>query len=792
VASFEYCINLAVDQKKISKTTANEILESGDPAEYIKTLADNISRQKREKIIDAIIIADSRQKIMSHPKGPMVGLKSLLARDLTESAGYLNVENHQAFFLAKYWSSFHKGAERFFPRLNKMGLLGFRQDKEGLKDFVKVVFNTGFKSADNEINDLAKLWLDTVEEMRLDFNSFGGSISKNEAYFMPQAVNSRAFNKISEDEFVEFLNPTNGETLLDKSRMLNDKGERLTEEELNEALRYVYQTHKTAGLNKVKDAPPKGASRKLSRRNSHQRFLYFKDGESWIQYQDRFNGGDIYSIMTDHIQNMASDIGMMATLGTNPRNMFDTLSLLAQQEAAKQGKRYKGHGREAEAIFRVVSGEVNAAEMATFADLGNTFRTFESFAALGGAAISAVVDPVSNLLSAYSSKMPMMKVFSSHVKLLKDLHGKDSPELRQLFAEMGFIVDTTIGFAKSSNKYVDVYGTGKVAKGLDGLLRGTGLETMTQAGRKAMSMELSLMLHKNFGKKLSELDPVHQKMFASKGITEAEWDAFRATKPLEMKGVKFANVLEDKSMKFHAMITEEVERGVPLGDARIKAITTLLGTKRGTVGGELARSVTQLLTHPTAIIMNHANRLFHNPRGRSRVSYAAGGFVGFTMLGAISLQLSEMSKGKTPRDMDNARFWLDAFKRGGVGGPAADILFTNTEDFGKGFVEANMGLVFNRIDEVADMTVGNINRLIDGDETHLIPQFSKLAQDLTPKPWQLGLFHDYVFYNLRDATDPKHAYRFNKHEREIKKEQGQEYYFTPERSPLENIERIID
>ncbi len=792
MASFEYCINLAVDQKKISKTTAKEILESNDPAEYIKTLADNISRQKREKIIDAIIIADARQKIMSHPKGPMVGLKSLLARDLTESAGYLNVENHQAFFLAKYWSSFHKGAERFFPRLNKMGLLGFRQDKEGLKDFVKVVFNTGFKSADNEINDLAKLWLDTVEEMRLDFNAFGGSISKNEAYFMPQAVNPRAFNKISEDEFVEFLNPTNGETLLDKSRMLNDKGERLTEAELNEALRYVYQTHKTAGLNKVKDAPPKGASRKLSRRNSHQRFLYFKDGESWIQYQDRFNGGDIYSIMTDHIQNMASDIGMMATLGTNPRNMFDTLSLLAQQEAAKQGKRYKGHGKEAEAIFRVVSGEVNAAEMATFADLGNTFRTFESFAALGGAAISAVVDPVSNLLSAYSSKMPMMKVFSSHVKLLKQLHGKDSPELRQLFAEIGFIVDTTIGFAKSSNKYVDVYGTGKVAKGLDGLLRGTGLETMTQAGRKAMSMELSLMLHKNFGKKLSELDPVHQKMFASKGITEAEWDAFRATKPLEMKGVKFANVLEDKSMKFHAMITEEVERGVPLGDARIKAITTLLGTKRGTVGGELARSVTQLLTHPTAIIMNHANRLFHNPRGRSRVSYAAGGFVGFTMLGAISLQLSEMAKGKTPRDMDNARFWLDAFKRGGLGGPAADILFTNTEDFGKGFVEANMGLVFNRIDEVADMTVGNINRLIDGDETHLIPQFSKLAQDLTPKPWQLALFHDYVFYNLRDATDPKHAYRFNKHEREIKKEQGQEYYFTPERSPIENIERIID
>ena len=201
MASFEYCINLAVEQKKISKTTAKEILESGDPAEYIKTLADNISRQKREKIIDAIIIADARQKIMNHPKGPMVGLKSLLARDLTESSGYLNVENHQAFFLAKYWSSFHQGAERFFPRLNKMGLLGFRQDKEGLRDFVKVVFNTGFKSADNEINELAKLWLDTVEEMRLDFNSFGGSISKNEAYFMPQAVNPRAFDNISEDEF---------------------------------------------------------------------------------------------------------------------------------------------------------------------------------------------------------------------------------------------------------------------------------------------------------------------------------------------------------------------------------------------------------------------------------------------------------------------------------------------------------------------------------------------------------------------------------------------------------------
>ena len=91
MASFNYCIDQALQGGKINKSVAEQIKQAQDPEAAVQELAANYSRVKREKLIDAVRIAVSMEKMQSHPNGAVAGLQALLSRDIRMKAGYANI-----------------------------------------------------------------------------------------------------------------------------------------------------------------------------------------------------------------------------------------------------------------------------------------------------------------------------------------------------------------------------------------------------------------------------------------------------------------------------------------------------------------------------------------------------------------------------------------------------------------------------------------------------------------------------------------------------------------------------
>ena len=779
MASFDFCINQAVKDKKITKSVAEEILASGDPAAAIKELADRTTREKREKVVDAVRIAEAIEKITSHPDGLDKGLLALLSKDSTGRAKYMNVDFLQKVYTQQYLSQWATGLELF--RTKGFGVF---KNEEGLNKFVRAVY--GEVIDDPDIMKAAKEWVQVTENLRTKFNEVGGSINKNEDWLFPQHHDMKTVNKATLKEWKEYITP-----LLDRSKMTDDLGKPLDDAQLSEALDVVYETIVSGGMNKAKDfTAPRGLGTKLSRRGSEERFLYFENADGWINYQNKFGRGDTLTTLTDYIQAKASDIAMVEVMGTNPKNMFLAVKAYAEKQMLKDGKKMSNLSSQVlDWNYKAISGEANAGVMTTLADGFQGLRNIEIASKLGFAVISSITDAWSTAQTAYFNKFSGIKVLKRHIQNLAAtaVNGK---EYRKNLARMGFIVDTTIGRAHAGNRFADSYGTGWTAKTAEAVLRFSGLEVWTQSMRKAFSMEFSALLADNFKKSFDELD--FKEVLERYGITKKDWDTFRKADgaELDINGHKFSDLTKDPSNKFHFMVLSEGEFATPTIDARTQAITQV-GTERGTIPGQAVRSIMQIKSFPISVMQQHWTRGMAQATGMGRVAYLGSFAAGMTMMGAASTQLYELATGKEPRPMD-AKFWGAAFMKGGAGGIFADLTFANPNKYGKSWLESLLGPSLGTAQDIRDFTYGNIVEASKGEETNVLGDFAKLVENITPGVWQTQLFMDSMFDQWRLQVDPKYQSTLDRMVRQRQTEYGQEYWWQPGETPSEVIQDLAE
>ena len=248
----------------------------------------------------------------------------------------------------------------------------------------------------------------------------------------------------------------------------------------------------------------------MSRKGSEKRFLFFKDAESWINYQNTFGKGDILTTLTDHLQAMGNDTALMRVFGTNPKQTFEILKTEAEKLEIGKGKVVKDRTKATlNAVYKTISGDINNGELVTLADGLQFVRNIQVASKLGGATLSSVTDLATTALTANYNKIPVAKVFARQMKLMNPANEQD----RIFAARMGLIFDGWFGRAHSANRFSDTYGTGASAKTAEAVLRFSGLEAWTESGRKAFGMEFSAMLSDNFGKAFDDLDPVIQGAF---------------------------------------------------------------------------------------------------------------------------------------------------------------------------------------------------------------------------------------------------------------------------------------
>lgn len=769
MASFDFCIDDALSKGKITKDLAERIKGAEDTETAINNIVGDIARQKRESAISAIRLADAWEKMNSYetPREGRKNLKlydaliALMTKDASGKAGYMNVEYLGRFYEGKYFAQFADAVSRFRTRM-----LGFSQDEAGLTKLVKAIY--GEAVDDHEVMKFAEDWKKLTEDMRLEFNEKGGSISKNERWLMPQNHDAAALNKVGLDKWKEAITP-----MLDREQMLDANGKPLSDTELDEALNFTYETITSFGLNKAKDftvKPTMGS--KLSRKGSEKRFLFFKDADSWLEYQKEFGKGDIFTTLTDHIEMKANDIALMEIFGTNPESTFKAL----KTQVEKNTKLHGGQKMLLDALFNVVSGKTNSGDITGVADFMQSTRNIITASTLGGAFLSALSDTAFSALTARYNNIPSVKVFKTMFSQLNPAN-----EVDRVFAvKMGLLADNWLGRANGANRYSDTFGTGVTSKAAEAVMRASLLAPWTDAGRKAFGMEFGAMLAENFGKSINELDDAVQKAFKHYGITEADWDTFRKTKPLEHKGAKFADMTQDAGKKFHIMVMSETDFAVPTPDARVRAITTG-GLGRATIEGQAWRSVMMLKSFPITYMTTHFTRAMYQATTADKIGYTATLLATTTIMGGVSLQAKDIAAGREPRPMDNPEFLGAAFIQGGGVGIFGDYLFSDVNRFGGGVTQTFFGPIPELADKTASLVFPNgyIREAVLNEETNVLGKYVQFLKRYTPDIWQTRLLTDAFFDQIELMADPSAQRRFNRVVKKRQEDYNQGYWWSP-------------
>ena len=258
---------------------------------------------------------------------------------------------------------------------------------------------------------------------------------------------------------------------------------------------------------------------------------------------------------------------------------------------------------------------------------------------------------------------------------------------------------------------------------------------MTDAGRRAFSMEFSANLAENFGRKFADVGGDFGRSLRQRGMTSEEWDLLRATPTTDHKGAKFFTVdqlLEREDLplskrqqlasRIQGIINEEMLFAAPEPDALARVFTTGGGAQRGTLLGEVGRSALQFKSFPIAVLSLHAQRALAARQlrgGWSGAAYAASAIISTTVLGMFAMQLKLISKGKDPRDLDDPKAWAAAFVQGGGGGIWGDFLFHDANRFGSGPITTLSGPSVGVAEDAIRMTWGNAQQLMAGEDPKL-------------------------------------------------------------------------
>jgi len=804
--SFRDCVEAAVKAGRISRDQAEElygrqrdaaerfVLDPQHSPESAARLAEelgierakqDVRLRKYQTALQAIRNAENGRRILDYQDGPTLGVRTLLARDSRGRASWSNVEIHARGILGQAHAVMAEGLSKLRSRF-----FGLGRNRKMLARAVREAF--GESTNDPDARAFARAWSEAAETLRQRFNRAGGAIPKRADWGLPQNHDAVSVGNVPRGEWVDYV-----EQRLDLERMVDaETGAPFTPDALDVVLQGVYDTIRTNGLSDM--TPGAMAGKKLANRRQEARFLVFKDADSWLEYQGKFGSPNVYATMMDHLRDMARDVSLLEIMGPNPNASFRYLQDLARKIEDKPVARQTN-----DALFRIVNGTGDQNRSNHLAHTFGAIRNWNVAATLGSAALSAISDIGFIGVTARWNGIPVTRTLSRYLAQLNPAHEAD----RILATRIGITALSWSEAYSNVGRFSEIGGAGGGALGRlshvgaqlsEFTIRASGLNAMTDAGRRAFAMEFGANVAENFGRSLDEIEGPFGEALRSRGMTAEEWDLLRQTPTTEHKGARFFTIdqlmsREDIPLsrrqqlagRIQGVLNEEILFAVPEPDALARVITTGGGAQRGTIVGEVARSALQFKSFPIAVLSLHLQRALAARRlrgGASAAAYAATGIIATTTLGLLAMQLKLVARGKDPRDMDDPATWAAAFVQGGGLGIYGDFLFHDANRFGSGPITTMLGPSVDMAEHATKLTLGNVQQLVRGEDTDLAADVVGFTSRYMPggSLWYARLLLEReVFDQLALEADPRGArQRFNRTERRAR-DQGTGYWWRP-------------
>ncbi len=672
-------------------------------------------------------------------------------------------------------------------------MAGLTQDAEGFKNVVKELHGKDTGNATSKSD--AKAIREVFDYLHRMYENVGGVIGKIENYF-PQSHNSNLVKRAGFEQWKSFISDK-----IDLNKMTNpDTGLPFNPRELDAMMPKIYEDIITNGLNDVALRAKEGKQTfgrggGVAMRHSSSRFFHFKDGDSFLDYNAKFGYGDagLFDAMMGHISTMSRDIGIMQELGTNPDAQVTRMKMkLSSNVDAPLGEQTIQGMYDTLAGRNSYNGELPVWYQATSA-LQNWLRS----SLLGSAPVAAMTDSFYSVFASKINGIPATKTMAFYFKQLNPLDASDRRTARRI----GLMVGAANGRSLKATRFADDADN----RGVTGFMasftnRASGLGVMTDSARSSLILStqgyLAELKHTNTS--FADLPDGMKEAFQRWDINETDYNNFKQadffvdpdTEGDFIRPEEIAKVSVESARKLEMWMMDMSQAASNEPRLLTRAITTgaIFGqAKTGTGLRATASSLMMFKSFGISVILNHflptARRLADPSKGADKYGRAAALVFVSTILGAAAIQGRDFVNGKTPRDMNDWKFWQSAALQGGGFGIFGDFLFSDQSRFGNTIIETVAGPVAGTLADLMKVFKGNFDKALDeGTETKFFADAYQMAERNIPmvKLWYTRLFLErFVLDHAERAIDPNFDARMRRIENKAKTEKGQEFWWKP-------------
>ena len=718
---------------------------------------------------------------------PLEAVEKTIVRDYSGRSKVESLEQrvagHQAYFRSKLLRTWDALGNDW---------LGFFQSGDKLLALVREL--RGEDSGDALAKKGAKAFHDAAEEARTVFNQAGGDVGKLDDWGMPQHHSQVKVAAAGRDAWVEAILPK-----LDRSRYADDLGQPLNDAQMRAFLGKAWDTIATNGHANAEPGKFTGTGKKANRHAEHRQ-IHFKDAESVIEYWGQFGERTAADILLGHIDTMARDIAFIEHFGPNPDITFRTLRDRALKaatisEPTKTGS-LEGQAVKLDILYDYAAGRIKPSANQTISSAADTIAHLNTAGKLGGAVLASLFGdkPMMEAVS-HLNNLPMLQRWRTELAMLNPANAAD----RRLMQQQGLMLDS---IRSGLTRFYEGLGqTGTTGKLANAVMRVTGMQAINDIRKGAFGTSLMSAIGDQIaaGKGFNDLAKSDIRTLKNYGITAEDWAIWQQAK---LQDIGHGNK--------NALTPEAIGRieGID-ADAKRNAIVKLLGAintesdfaivtpgwkeraafygdlQRGTVKGEIARSVLQFKSFPWAMFNRMADAVANKDTPVSKAAMTAYLVTATTVAGAMLMQTREMLSGKDPRDMvspDKAwKFWASAFLQGGALGIYGDFLYSvNSTRYGSGPIEALAGPTLGPLLEIGIVQpLTAAKNAMEGKETHLAAQTLQDIKGFVPggNIWYIKAALDHLIWQQSmEALSP--GYLSNIRSRTAR-EYGQDWWWTP-------------
>lgn len=742
---------------------------------------------------------------------PIKAPEYILTRDYT---GRLNMESleqrvagYEAYFGRKLMDTWEAFGNDY---------LGFFQDRGKLLNLVREL--RGEDTGEALAKKGAKAFHDTAEEARQVFNANGGEVGKLDDWGMPQHHSQERVAAAGKEPWIDQILPW-----LDRARYTDDLGTRWNDGQMREFLGHAWDTIATNGHANAEPGKYQGPG-KLANRHAEHRQIHFKDAESTIAYWEAFGERTALEILLGHTETMARDIGFIEHFGPNPNMTWGTIVDQALKDATlaepTKTPNLEGRAVHLQQLYDYAAGRVKPTYNRTVRGIADGLANLNTAGKLGGAALASLFgDKVTMEAVSHLNDLPMFQRWRTEMALLNPVNVED----RQMLQRQGLMLDSVrSGLQRFYEGLGQSTTTGKLA---NAVMRITGMEAINSVRKAAFGLNLMSVVGEQLkkGVEFERLQDSDIRTLRNYGITPTDWNTWKLASLQDM-GHGNKNVITPEAISripeadLRAASIIGAADGTQAADAaRRNAIVKLLGAvntesefaivypgwkeratfygdlQRGTVKGEIARSVLQFKSFPWAFFQRGMDAVANMEGPTSKAAMTAWLITSTTMAGAMIMQTRDMLAGKDPRDMMDKnwyKFWGAAFLQGGALGIYGDFLYSiNQTRMGSGPLEAMAGPTLGPLLEIgAVLPMAAARQAMEGKDTHLAAQLISRGKGFVPgnNIWYTKAATEHlVWQRVMEALSPGYL---NMIRQKTAQEFSQDWWWrpgqpTPERAP---------